>query len=121
MIAFTFGSARGISSRAADWLVAKSLLRSNMESRVVIVRSPPSQEILGEDSRIHVFCSQERLRLAEDDADGRGARQGCPTARFARPVTEPSHYCCKQAFTLIEKPARTGSISEMAMLPQQLS
>ena len=42
-------------------------------------------------------------------------------SRFARPVTEPSHYCCKQAFTLIEKPARTGSISEMAMLPQQLS
>jgi hypothetical protein len=40
MIAFTFGNARGsegISVPAADWRAAKSLLRSNMESRVLML------------------------------------------------------------------------------------
>jgi hypothetical protein len=40
MIALTFGSARGsegISVPAADWRAAKSLLRSNMESRVLMI------------------------------------------------------------------------------------
>src|SRR5579862_4789170 len=59
MIAFTFGSARGIGSRAAAWLAAKSLLRSNMESRMVIFaalhRNRFSEGILG----LTIFGSQE--------------------------------------------------------------
>lgn len=35
------------------------------------------------------FC----LRFDANLADGRGTRQGCPPARFARPVTEPSPVC----------------------------
>src|SRR5277367_1769039 len=58
MIAFTFGSARGIGSRAADWLAAKSLLRSNMESRVVIFVVLYPKWILGRDSRTHDFWSR---------------------------------------------------------------
>ena len=40
MIAFTFGSARGsegIKVRAADWRAAKSLFRSIMESRELMI------------------------------------------------------------------------------------
>jgi RNA polymerase sigma-70 factor (ECF subfamily) len=35
------------------------------------------------------------LRFAANDADGRGTRQGFPSARFARPMTEPSPVCTK--------------------------
>jgi hypothetical protein len=80
------------------WSVPDSIPDSAPKHADELLLLPTFQQTCGENQILWIGRSVERLlclRFAANDADGQGTRQGFPSARFARPMTEPSPVCTR--------------------------